>query len=136
MSDVAYFYPPVYQQSPAGSTDDLGPVPGSGGAGTPGAAGQDGASTLTGTGAPPDSLGKDGDSYFALNADGDAVTFYSPKANGHWPSVGVSLIGPAAPPAPTISGGNGPPDSANVGLPGSLYLDRASSTVDLYQAQA
>lgn len=128
MSDVGYFYPPVYQKAPEGSQDSLGPGLGGGGSGQPG---KDGASTLTGTGAPPDSLGKDGDVYFSLAADGSAVAFYDAKKDGHWPVAGISLVGKAG---TQILGADGPPSDAAVGPEGTLYLDRLN--VIIYQARA
>lgn len=131
MSDVAYFYPPVYQRAPEGSQDSLGPLPGSGGGGSPGQPGKDGASTLTGTGAPPDSLGNDGDVYFALDAQGGAVSFYDKKTAGHWPAQGINLVGAAG---TQILGADGPPSEAAVGPEGTLFLDRLN--VVIYQARA
>lgn len=133
MGDVAYFYPPAYQRSPAGSDDTLT----TGSNGKPGAAGRDGASTLTGTGAPSDALGKDGDSYFALSPDGEAVAFYSPKAGGHWPAQGVPLVGTRGSPgadAPFPISGSGPPDPNNVGRPGQIYLDTVNAQIYLASA--
>lgn len=128
MSDVAYFYPPVYQKAPPGSQDNLGPLPGSGGGGTPG---KDGSSVLTGTGAPPDSLGNDGDVYFSLNAGGMAVTFYDKKVAGHWPDSGIDLRGA---PGSQILGADGPPSEGAVGPEGTLFFDRLN--VVIYQARA
>ena len=135
MADVAYFYPPKYQKAPAGSNDSLGG--GSRGAGTPGAPGKDGASTLTGSLPPPDSLGKDGDTYILLNADGDALQFWGPKTGGHWPASGVSMRGAAGAPgvdAPFPIAGDGPPDPNNVGRPGQIFLDRINAQIYLATA--
>lgn len=129
MGDVAYFYPPAYQRAPAGSTDSLG-----GGNGQAGADGKDGASTLTGSAPPPDSLGKDGDTYILLSADGQALVYYGAKVDGRWPATGVSMRGADGAPGPAPIGGNGPPDENNVGPLGQLYLDRANAAI--YQAQA
>ena len=121
MDYPAFFIPPVYQRAPEGSADYLGPnkVP-------PSTAASSG--VLTGTGAPPDSLGKDGDLYFELSANGSAVTFWDTKKDGHWPSSGIALGGVAA-----ISA-DGPPSDNAVGPLGQIYIDRLNAV--LYMAQA
>jgi hypothetical protein len=48
---------------------------------------------LNGTGAPPDSLGNDGDFYLDTSAD----VLYGPKSGGTWPTTATSLVGPAGP---------------------------------------
>lgn len=57
--------------------------------GSQGPAGTDGKTILSGTVAPDNSLGSDGDFYI----DTTTSTIYGPKASGTWPA-GVSLVGP------------------------------------------
>ena len=82
---------------PAGADGAQGPQ---GPAGADGAAGTDGLSVLSGTGAPADTLGVDGEHYI----DTDSSTLYGPKAGGTWPA-GVSLIGPQGPQGPAGADG-------------------------------
>jgi hypothetical protein len=77
----------------------------SGGGG--GGSGTDGKTVLSGSGAPSNSLGTDGDFYIDIVA----WDIYGPKSGGTWPA-GVSLIGPEGPqgdPGPTgATGATGP----------------------------
>lgn len=67
--------------------------------GAPGAAGQDGqdgvdgARLHSGSGAPSNALGQDGDFYL----DTATATLLGPKAAGVWPSTGLPLTGPSGP---------------------------------------
>ncbi len=58
--------------------------------GTNGTNGTNGNTVLHGSGAPADSLGANGDFY----VDTTHQVLYGPKTNGHWPTPGVSLVGP------------------------------------------
>jgi hypothetical protein len=76
-----------------GRTGDTGPQGATGlqgVSGNTGAAGADGTTVLHGTGAPADTVGKNGDFYL----DTAAETMYGPKTDGAWPASGASLIGP------------------------------------------
>jgi hypothetical protein len=79
-----------------GRTGDTGPqgstgLTGIAGAtGAKGATGADGSTVLHGSGAPADTVGKDGDFYL----DTAAETMYGPKTDGAWPASGASLVGP------------------------------------------
>jgi len=70
-----------------GATGAAGPT---GPEGPTGPIGPTGAGMLTGTGAPSNAQGQDGDFYF----DSAATAVYGPKAANVWPGTGVSLIGP------------------------------------------
>lgn len=58
---------------------------------------------LNGSGAPANTLGNDGDFYI----DTAGHLLYGPKAGGHWPATGVSLVGPTGATGP--QGPQGPP---------------------------
>lgn len=98
---------------PAG-TSMIGP-PGADGAdgdtGASGAPGADGRTILSGTGAPSNGSGQNGDFYY----DTASSTIYGPKAAGSWPS-GVSLVGPqgiqGVPGDPGADGADGSPGAA------------------------
>jgi len=130
---------PEGSPGPTGPTGPAGPagVPGPQGiAGTPGIPGDDGHTILHGAGAPPDSLGADGDFYL----DDVAFYLYGPKTQGAWPAVGTSLIGADGADGTdgadgadgadgtdgtdgnTILSGAGAP-GAGVGVNGDFYLD-------------
>jgi hypothetical protein len=101
-------------QGPTGATGVTGPI---GPTGPTGAIGPTGAGMLTGTGAPDNALGQDGDFYF----DSAAKAVYGPKASSAWPGSGVSLVGPtgatgdAGPTGPTGPQGlQGNPGTAGV----------------------
>jgi hypothetical protein len=64
--------------------------------GPAGPSGRDGASLLSGTGAPTANIGRDGDTY----VDTAAKAEYGPKADGTWPSTSVSLVGMQGPAGP------------------------------------
>lgn len=76
--------------------------------GAPGQNGQDGApgaagiGLLSGSGAPPAGLGRDGEFYI----DATSATLYGPKADGVWPALGVALVGATGPQGP--AGPQGP----------------------------
>ena len=71
-------------QGPQGPQGDTGPT------GPQGPAGTNGATVLNGSGAPPDTLGSNGDFYLDTTSD----VLYGPKTGGAWPATGVSLVGP------------------------------------------
>ena len=79
---------PAGATGPQGATGPAGPQGPQGDVGPQGPAGTDGRTWLSGTGAPSNALGEDGDFYL----DTSASTYYGPKAAGVWPS-GVSLVG-------------------------------------------
>lgn len=85
------------QTGPAGAQGPQGPQ---GPAGPAGAAGANGSTVLSGTGAPSDTTGNNGDFYI----DTAAAVLYGPKANGAWPATGTSLVGPQGPPGPVTAG--------------------------------
>jgi hypothetical protein len=104
--------------------------------GSPGAPGANGSTVLSGTGAPSDTIGNNGDFYLDTNT----WTIYGPKANGAWPT-GVSLISQAS--SGSSSGGSGGSGSDagghilsgsgaptdNIGANGDFYLDTSTSTL-------
>jgi len=90
------------------------------GTGGGGSSGIDGNTILSGSGDPANSVGRDGD-YFM--SDGDVL--FGPKANGTWPSMGVSLVGPRGTPGTAFYSGEGPPDDSQFET-GSYYIDRNS----------
>ena len=90
-------------------------------AGPTGATGTTGQSLLNGYGAPEDSLGNDGDTYF--NTQNASIV--GPKASGHWPSAFTSLIGPAGGQGETgtlILAANGAPNDSQ-GNNGDFFVD-------------
>lgn len=99
---------PVGAPGPAGATGQQGPAGVAGPEGPAGASGSNGNTVLSGSGAPADSIGSNGDFY--LDTTAEAV--YGPKANGSWPAVGVSLVGPQG--ADGQTGAEGP-----AGTPGA-----------------
>lgn len=58
-----------------------------------GTSGPRGNSVLTGTGAPASTLGIDGDYYINTASYPASLVFYGPRANGAWPSSGVTVTG-------------------------------------------
>jgi hypothetical protein len=101
-------------------------------AGANGTNGTNGNTVLNGTGAPPSTVGANGDFYL----DTSASTLYGPKANAVWPAVGVSLVGPQGPAGKdgakgtngvdgkTVLNGTGAPPAA-LGTDADFYLDTA-----------
>lgn len=101
----------------------------SGGAGG-GTDGVDGLSVLSGSGAPANSLGRDGEWYI----DQTTYEIYGPKLTGVWPLPATSLVGPEGPQgvqgtagAPGVQGPEGPQgvqglkgDPGDVGAQGPL----------------
>ncbi len=57
--------------------------------GQDGVDGEDGNTILSGSGAPDDGVGMDGDFYL----DTTSIVLYGPKAGGEWPTEGTSLLG-------------------------------------------
>jgi hypothetical protein len=115
-----------------------GPAGASGASGAPGADGQNGApgqngadgqdgapgaagiGLLSGSGAPPAGLGRDGEFYI----DATSATLYGPKAGGVWPALGVALVGATGPQGP--AGPQGPiGPQGPVGANGSDGVDGA-----------
>jgi collagen triple helix repeat protein len=94
---------PVGPQGPTGPVGPTGPQGTQGLPGPQGAAGANGNTVLSGTGAPPNSVGNNGDFYI----DTAASVLYGPKANGSWPNIGTSLVGPQGPAAMQGGGMNG-----------------------------
>jgi hypothetical protein len=107
---------------PAGPQGPAGPVGATGSQGDTGAEGPAGAAgntVLNGTGAPTDSLGRDGDFYLDTAAD----VLYGPKANSTWPATGTSLAGQAGPQGPKgDTGGTGPAGPAGPQGPAGTSL--------------
>jgi len=96
---------PAGPAGPAGATGATGPVGAVGLTGLTGPTGTTGATgpgMLTGTSAPDNAIGQNGDFYF----DSNATTVYGPKASGAWPTPGVSLSGPTG--ATGVTGATGP----------------------------
>ncbi|ROH93830.1 collagen-like protein [Stagnimonas aquatica] len=73
---------------PAGA---IGPTGATGPAGPTGATGASGNATLSGSGAPANTLGSNGDFY----VDTTNKLLYGPKASGAWPATGIALGGGA-----------------------------------------
>jgi hypothetical protein len=126
---------------PAGDTGPAGVTGPAGATGPAGPAGADGSTVLNGTGAPADTVGRDGDFYLDTAAD----VLYGPKAGGGWPANGTSLTGapgatgpagpqgPQGPPGPAGSGGlsavtdlNGLTCTTNGGADGTIAVQSAS----------
>lgn len=83
------------QAGPQGATGATGQQGVPGPAGAPG---KDGTAVLSGSGAPSNSVGQDGDFYI----DTKTTTLYGPRAGDAWPATGTSLVGPQG--APGASG--------------------------------
>lgn len=116
-------------------TSLVGPA---GPSGNPGAPGTNGSAVLSGSGAPGNTIGNNGDFYL----DTSTWTIYGPKANGVWPA-GVSLInqgssgsgsgtgtgaGSGSDTGGHILSGSGAP-SDSIGVDGDFYLDTTTSTL-------
>ena len=101
---------------PMGEKGATGPI---GQTGLTGAAGVKGASVLTGVGAPPNSLGENGDTYI----DKNNATIYGPKTNGVW-GYGIGFAGPAGGQGPAgpqgATGPQGPTGATGIGLMNDL----------------
>lgn len=108
--------PQISYQGIVGATGPAGPP------GTNGTNGTNGNTVLTGTGAPSNGLGVNGDSYI----DTVAEKIYTPKAAGVWPA-GVSLIGPAGTAGATGATGPAGPGTGSQISPavGVITLPRA-----------
>lgn len=114
-----------------GPQGDEGPA---GSAGATGATGATGISLRSGSGAPSNALGNNGDSY----VDVAAGNLYGPKASGTWPTPPLSLIGPqgntgsagatGAAGSNFLSGAGAP--GSGVGANGDTYLNVSNG--DLY----
>ncbi|WP_405620249.1 polysaccharide deacetylase family protein [Streptomyces sp. NBC_00076] len=78
-----------------------------------GPAGKDGAAILTGTGAPSNGAGVNGDFY--IDTTPGAVKLYGPKASGTWPGSGVTLSGTSLITAVNGKTGNVSLNAADVG---------------------
>lgn len=127
---------------PSAGVSMVGTEGATGATGATGAAGTNGNSILNGTSLPSNAIGVNGDFY--LNTA--TTTLYGPKAAGAWPSIGVSLIGPAGATGATgatgtagtngtngtngntILNGTGVPASST-GANGDFYIDTATTTL-------
>ncbi len=78
---------------PQGATGDAGPAGPTGPTGPTGATGASGNSTLSGSGAPDNAVGNNGDFY----VDTTNNRLYGPKASGAWPTTGIALGGGSKP---------------------------------------
>lgn len=107
----------IVQEGPAGPQGPQGDQGIQGIQGVQGDPGADGNTLLSGSGAPSNGLGNDGDFYI----DTAAFDIYGPKAGGVWPS-GSSLIGATGPQGPT---GDGVQD------PYQIVAYQASLTLDV-----
>ena len=114
--------------------ESLAGAPGPAGAAStvPGPSGAQGASLLTGGGAPSSSYGNVGDSYIDINAG----ALYGAKTANGWPSAFKSLIGPtgqagavgaAGADGTVLRYGNGAPTSATFAHDGDFYIDQIAS---------
>jgi hypothetical protein len=112
---------------PAAGVSLIGP---SGSTGATGPAGAAGAGVLSGSGAPSNVIGANGDFYI----DTAASLLYGPKTAGAWPATGVSLVGPAGAIGPAgaagagVLSGSGAPNNA-IGANGDFYIDTAASVL-------
>jgi len=102
--------------TPSANTMTQGPT------GPQGPAGVNGNTILSGTGAPSNTLGVEGDFYL----DTATALLYGPKTAAGW-GGGVSLQGPTGVNGNTILNGVGAP-SPSLGALGDLYLDTANAT--------
>lgn len=85
-----------------------------------GPAGTPASSLLSGSAAPNNALGRDGDFYI----DTAGRTIYGPKAGGAWPASGIAVVGPAGPVGAT--GATGAPGAA--GAAGATGVTGATGT--------
>jgi hypothetical protein len=79
---------------------------------------------LNGTGAPPVSLGHDGDFYIDTAAD----VLYGPKTSGTWPTVGTSLVGPAGSPGKGATVASLAAGDTHCGTGGASITDGSGNT--------
>lgn len=92
-----------------------------------GETGTDGKSVLSGSGAPANSLGEDGDFYIDTNSA--EYTMYGPKAAGNWTTnPSKDLKGQDG--SITHSGAGAPPNGT--GVTGDYYIDTSSPQYTLY----
>jgi len=131
---------------PAGPPGPQGPTGATGPQGIQGEPGQDGATILSGSGAPADTLGKTGDFY--LDTSNGAL--YGPKTDIGWPDSSISLVGPkgetgqagadgkdgkdgkqgvAGTNGATILSGSGGPGGTTGGNVGDFYIDTANGVL-------
>lgn len=110
VADTFVTLQPSALQGQIGPTGATGATGAQGPQGVPGSAGTNGTAVRSSTGAPPASLGANGD--FCIDTQNKIM--YGPKANGAWPSPGFSLVGPAGAQGPT-----GPTGPAGTGGTGS-----------------
>ncbi len=88
--------------------------------GNPGA---DGKTVRSGTGAPNNGLGFDGDFYINTAA----WTIYGPKVGGAWASA-TTLVGPTGANGKTVRNGTGAP-AAGLGFDGDFYIDTTAFAI-------
>ena len=95
-----------------------------------GAAGVDGKTVLSGSGAPNNSLGEDGDFY--IDTASSNYTMYGPKIGGNWTTnPSKNLKGDAgASGSITYSGAGAPP--GGTGVIGDYYIDTSSTNYTMY----
>jgi titin len=101
-----------------GATGPAGPAGATGSSGTTGAAGTNGNTILSGSGAPSNTLGNNGDYYVNLTAT-PSLLFYGPKASGSWPSP-ISL-----------GGGTGGTSSLDTAFPVTLGVALSDETTTI-----
>jgi hypothetical protein len=109
-----------------GATGPAGPTGATGATGAPGTAGPAGNTVLSGTTAPANGVGVDGDYYINTSTN----MLYGPKAGGVWPA-GISLVGPAGATGATgATGAAGPAGSTGAtGATGATGPAGATVTV-------
>jgi hypothetical protein len=73
---------------------------------------------ISGSGAPSNSIGNDGDAYIDITNG----TLYGPKASGSWPGVGTAVNGN------TLRNGTGAP-AGGLGNNGDFYIDTAADVI-------
>jgi len=101
-----------------GATGPAGPAGATGAAGAAGAAGTNGNTILSGSGAPLNTQGNNGDYYVNLTAT-PSLLFYGPKASGSWPSP-ISL-----------GGGTGGTSSLDAAFPVTLGVALSDETTTI-----
>lgn len=95
-----------------------------------GESGTDGKTVLSGSGAPANSLGEDGDFY--INTASANYTMYGPKVAGNWTTNPTKdLKGPAGDDGKTVLSGSGAP-SVGLGNTGDFYINLTSSNYTMY----
>jgi len=92
-------------------------------AGAPGPTGPAGRTVLSGSGAPSNAVGLEGDFWL----DTATTVLYGPKGPATWPTPGVELIGPEGPEGP--QGPQGPPGSGGGLGPGVTDGTRVLATI-------